>query len=341
MILTVAKSPYLCTRPFEWFEIHPEGDVFLCCPAWLKRSVGNLLEQPVAAIWNSTVAREIRKSMFNGSFHNCTRGKCPFYATRTPPVEPAEQLCDPELRRAVTTRASRLDYPPKKLNLCFDPGCNLACPSCRPSFQRSEGTARAQAERVAAIILDQLVPHAAEVTLSGYGDPFGSPVYFNLLRRFNELEHVPSLRLHSNGQLWTRELWERLPNLHAKVSGAEISVDAGSAATYALNRPGGSYRRLLDNLEFLASQPFPLTLSMVVQQNNFREMPRLLMLAQRFNARLYLSRLANWGTFSRDEYRQRAVHLVDHPEHQEFKALLHIISLQETVNPGNLCFSLN
>ncbi len=65
--LTIAAQQQICTRPFEWFEVPPDGSVFLCCPAWLKRSIGNLLQQSIYEIWNGPVAQEIRKSIFNGS----------------------------------------------------------------------------------------------------------------------------------------------------------------------------------------------------------------------------------------------------------------------------------
>ena len=52
-----------CSKPFEWFEVtqlNGRGGVYLCCPSWLAVPVGNLLQEPVAAIWNSPRAQEIR-----------------------------------------------------------------------------------------------------------------------------------------------------------------------------------------------------------------------------------------------------------------------------------------
>jgi hypothetical protein len=40
----------VCTRPFEWLEVHPGGEAFLCCPSWLKTSVGNVLTEPLAEL---------------------------------------------------------------------------------------------------------------------------------------------------------------------------------------------------------------------------------------------------------------------------------------------------
>jgi hypothetical protein len=77
---------------------------------------------------------------------------------------------------------------------------------------------------------------------------------------------------------------------------------------------------------------------MVVQANNFREMPAFVEIGARFAAdRIYFSRLDQWGTFSKDEYRQRAVHRPEHPEHRELLAVLADSSLDDPrVELGNL-----
>lgn len=330
------KNQQICTRPFEWFEVHPDGSVFLCCPAWLKRSIGNLLTQPVDEIWNGPVAREIRKSILNGSFHNCRRSHCPHLLNQTAPVSSTGTLADNHVKAALKTQTSRLSYLPRQLNLCFDHSCNLACPSCRKQVQQAQDKDLAQAQKICAILLKELIPHARCITLSGFGDPFGSPTYFALLRQLNRraFPQLEQLRLHSNGQLITAKMWQSLPDLHPLVKEIEISIDAASEPTYRLNRPGGSFPQLLKNLQFLSTIGCQLTLSMVVQQNNWREIPLLLELGQRFNARIYLSKLTNWGTFNQQDYSSRAVHLPEHPEHALF--LLQLNKLIEHPVTSNL-----
>ncbi|MCD6526113.1 MAG: SPASM domain-containing protein [Desulfuromonas sp.] len=341
--MTLAKDTPLntpntlfCTRPFEWFEIHPNGDVFLCCPTWLKRPIGNLLNQSIAEIWNSPVALEIRKSILNGSFHNCNKKRCPFLTTQTAPVTRAIPGNDAEITGSWNKKTAIINEPPKKLNLCYDHSCNLACPSCRRQPLQATGPQLERARRISDIILDQLIPTAQEITLSGFGDPFGSPTYLDLLQRLNRSNgKLPNIRLHSNGQLWTRKRWEGLANLHQRVTEAEISVDAATAVTYATNRRGGSFAQLLENLDYLAGQPFRLTLSMVVQTNNYREIPAFVELAEKFQAEVYLSRLVNWGTFEHTDFMQRAVHLPTHPQYRAFRELVDELRERKSVRLGN------
>lgn len=338
--MTISKQQLVCTRPFGWFEVHPDGSVFLCCPAWLKRSIGNLLLQPVEEIWNGPVAQEIRKSILNGSFHNCRRNRCPHLLNRTEPISTVTQVTDEKTEAALATKSSLLAYLPRHLNLCFDHSCNLACPSCRKQILQAEGEDLDRAGQINDILLKELIPTAHSITLSGFGDPFGSATYLALLRQLNQHDfpQLQQLRLHTNGQLLTEKRWQGLPELQALVSEIEISIDAATEQTYRLNRPGGDFSRLLRNLEFLSTTSAELTLSMVVQQNNWREIPQLLALAHKWRAKLYLSQLVNWGTFDREEFIQRAVHLPEHEEYLELRELFLSLKGITGVKLGNMGF---
>lgn len=334
--MTLTERQLICTRPFDWCEIHPGGTVFLCCPSWLKRPLGNILKQDIDALWNGAVAREIRKSILNHSFHNCNRKRCPFLSTEKGPVGPVNSVQRPDIRSVIEHQQDQIDFRPRRLNLCFDHSCNLACPSCRPSRRKASGEELKNCQAVADRLIEQLLPGAEEITLSGFGDPFGSPTYLHLLRYLNLRESPPALRLHTNAQLWTEQLWNSLPGLHPCVREAEVSIDAATAETYALNRPGGFFSRLLTNLDYLSQQDFPLTLSMVVQANNYREIPAFIELAEKYAAMIYFSKLVNWGNYTQADYKYRAVHLPGHPYHSEFRSILTRAASHPRVKVGNL-----
>lgn len=131
-------------------------------------------------------------------------------------------------------------------------------------------------------------------------------------------------------------MWQSLPELQPLVSEIEISIDGATEQTYRRNRPGGDFSQLLRNVEFLSTTGTKLTLSMVVQQNNWREIPLLLELARKWQAELYLSQLVNWGTFRQTEFKQWAIHLPDHPEHFDFKDEVLKIKSSSGVKLGKL-----
>lgn len=327
----------ICTQPFEWCEIREDGRVFLCCPSWLKMPIGNLLQQTLEEIWNGSEARRIRISVLDGSLQYCNPRRCPRRASVTAPVQRLGEVVDAEVVAALHGRKTRLPYGPKKLNLCYDRSCNLSCSSCRT---QPWAPTLAERERVAHItgrLVQQAAASVQTLIVSGSGDPFASAAYRNLLQGVNAIDfpRLQSIELHSNGLLWNETVWASLKAIHPYVRRAEISVDAASAATYAVNR-GGDFKRLLENLAYIATLPIALKLSCVVQANNFRELPAFAALAAAHGFSAYCSQLVNWGTFSRVEFAARAVHLPGHPEHEEFKGVLREIALLPHVDLGNL-----
>ena len=338
-----------CQQPFSWFEVtgwcRPKGDTYLCCPGWLPTTIGNLSRQSVDEIWNGEAAQRIRRSILDGSFAYCDKNKCPFLQAGNGPVQDADDVTDSFMRRVIDEGLTELPWGPREINCGYDSSCNLSCPSCRVS--RVIETDQADAiEQIQAKIEREALPDASCLKITGSGDPFGSP-YFNRWLRTMSIptdSKLSRIHLHTNAQLWTPRMWSKIPlDVRERIRTTEISIDAAQAETYAVNRRGGSFDRLIENLEFIAGlrrreELHFLTVSMVVQANNFREMPAFVELGQRFDADLVLfGQLTNWGTFADDEFRRRAVHFVDHREHDEFLTVLGDQALSEPcVTLGNL-----
>jgi MoaA/NifB/PqqE/SkfB family radical SAM enzyme len=321
-----------CSKPFKRFEAtHMNGgDVFICCPAWLDTPIGNLKNQSVEEIWNSAVAQDIRRSVLDGTYEYCNQVLCPFLQTVAGPVQRIEDVKDPELRAAIDEQLTTMPYGPRDINCAYDRSCNLSCPSCRTRLivetQNEEGILRIEGK-----LKSEALKDAHILSITGSGDPFGSPYFRKWLRSMTraDMPNLQKIHLHTNAQLWTSAMWESIPkDVRPLIKSAEISIDAATAQTYAVNRRGGRFEVLLKNLEFVSTlrKKGPLTwlnISMVVQENNFEEMPAFVRLGKRFGVdRVYFSQLINWGTFSAEELDSRTVHNPKHPRHEEFLALL-------------------
>jgi hypothetical protein len=95
-----------------------------------------------------------------------------------------------------------------------------------------------------------------------------------------------------------------------------------------------------------------------VQDNNFREIIPLVRMAFNHGVTwISITALRNWGTYTPEEYQQRAVHLPEHPNYAEFKEVItnhtltknrkiildsfnpEYIWQQHTINPGALLSS--
>jgi hypothetical protein len=334
-----------CSKPFTNLEIvtYPKrGDAFLCCQAWLPVSIGNVSEGNVADLWNGPVARDIRRSVLDGTFEYCN-SNCPYLQTIITPVQPRSEVTDPRLMEIIEKDCVEAPMP-RVVNAAFDRSCNLSCPSCRKEhfIERESADAIRGLQRV---VEEEVLPEAEILYVTGSGDAFGSPYFLEWLRHMN-VRDKPNLRihLHTNAQLWTAPIWAKLPpEVRQIILTAEISIDAASERTYNLNRRGGSWSKLMNNLQFIsglrASGPLEyLKLHMLVQENNFDEMPAFVALGKSVGADcIYFSHLVDWGSFPSQELASRSIHRPEHPRHDELRAVLRHSSLQDPrVDLGNL-----
>jgi radical SAM protein with 4Fe4S-binding SPASM domain len=300
-----------CPAPFNTFQIKPNGDVHLCCEDWLPTPVGNLLKSDPLAIWNSSIALDIRRSIIDGSFSHCTH--CPYLPGPGGPIE---------------RKGYQIPNRILVVGLDYDKTCNLACPSCRRSHVHNPAGSGQVALVHDAFLRSGILNLANRLHVSGAGDPFASPTYFNLLQNLEHIEHSPNLvvGLMTNGQLLDAEHWEALGPTRDLVRKIGISVDAGTEHTYYLNR-GGSWKRLWDNIEFTRGLKASLKIEMhayfTIQANNYRELASFTVLAlDRGFDDVSVFYLRNWDTFTTTEYKQRAAHLPEHPEYAHFRAAM-------------------
>lgn len=328
----------VCTQPFTWCEVHADGTVFGCCPSWLDAPMGNLLQQTFEEIWNGQAARQLRRSVLDGTFAQCRRLRCPRLSAVKPPVMFLREVASAALKELLSRNTVRLPFGPHTVNLCYDHRCNLSCPSCRKDYMPAGKRAERRLQQIEGRIRKYLWPHMEELIIGGFGDPFGSPSYRSLLRGLagKDFPRLHTLRLHTNGLLWDRDMWATMPYAAELLKSAEISVDAATPATYAVNRRGGEFSRLLRNLAFIRTLGVPIKLSFVVQQNNYREMSDFVAMARNFGCEVYFSQLVNWGTYGDAEYIGRAVHDPKHFEHSAFLDILEPLADMDCVDIGNL-----
>lgn len=346
---TSINAQFFCSMPFRYIEVTgwnpPKGDVFICCPNWLPTPVGNIRNDSFENIWNSNKAIEIRRSILDGSFGYCNHTTCPHLQTKTEAIQKTADIQDKDLLEIIENKLTILPYGPREVRCSYDKSCNLSCPSCRTEVIIEKAYEQEILE-IQAKLENEALKDAHRLSITGSGDPFGSPYNRRWLQtmRKEAMPHLKVIHIHTNGQLWIPQLWSTIPaDIRNAIKTTEISIDAASPTTYSLNRRGGSFQRLLKNLEFISqlrknSDLTSVNISMVVQKNNFKEMPDFVHLGSRFGFdKVTFSRLMNWETFSEEEYISRAIHLSSHPNHKELIELLGDKVLHEPiVYLGNL-----
>jgi sulfatase maturation enzyme AslB (radical SAM superfamily) len=285
---------------------------------------GNIRECPLEEVWNSENIQKLRQSIIDGSYRYC-RKDC-YVIPRSPTMEEL-----PEPYRTYI-RDGRTELPLsaiERLSDSHDYRCNLACPSCRPEIHKLTDEER-KAYPVIEREIDKILLHVKEYDTSLQGDPFASPYTRKKLQTMDpkDYPHLCSVILETNGQLLTPDMWTSMHKLHPLIQWLFISLDGASKASYEANRFPGKWERIVENLEYLAkvrrqmAHPFYFILKFIIQQNNFRELVTFCNLCAQWGAHAFLQMLENWGTYEDAGFRERAVQLPGHPDHDELQAIL-------------------
>jgi MoaA/NifB/PqqE/SkfB family radical SAM enzyme len=323
-----------CYRPFGQFEMHENGNVFLCCPTWLPGPAGNLNSQDARDIWNSKRAQEIRRSILDGDYKYCSREQCPLIVSKSLPTREQARK-NPAWRAIIDGHKLTVEGRPKVINLSNDRSCNLSCPSCRSqkiNFTGGRGynLRKKLQDRLVAAFFSEPTQETFTVNVTGSGDPFASRVFREFLLGLDNKD-FPNLKiaLQTNGTLFNEKNWKRLSKVHKNISTVFVSFDAATEATYKITRRGGNWQHLQANVKFLADlrakgQLRYLRLDFVVQQANYREMPDFVTFATGLDKvdNVFFSQATNWGTWDSGEFRNVCVWEPTHPEHAEFRRII-------------------
>ena len=331
----INKEDYICSTPFNYTEIH-DTEQYLCCPSWLSTNIWN--GKSIESSFQSEKAKKVRQSILDGTYKYCDEIVCPYLSgLKRGTLSP----------RFVRKNKRTLEHYKKTqeikiVNFCFDRSCNLACPSCRIEFINVHGKERLAVEDKMRQVDEELCNDIEDIYLSGTADPFFSNSYRKFLvnldpKRYPKLKVV---HLHTNGTLWTKKFWKKLYKIHHLIESCEISIDAANEKTYNIVRRGGDWNKLMNNLKFIVTIPTfkKFHFSMVVSDDNYKEMIDFhSMLNEIFTkyspqAKWYVfyNKLTDWGTFTPEVYKKKAVFEKDHILYDDF--LFHLNKIKHLSN---------
>lgn len=316
------KKDWICTQPFEFAEIF-DHKMYMCCPQWLPEDLGN--PNNIADNWMSSKAENIRESIIDGSYKYCIESRCP----KLTGLKSGNSHGFISREEFENRRSEFTGNLPRSLKFNFDQSCNLKCPSCRTNFINYEGTERLRTEELIKNIEEQLSKGLNHIECTGSGDPFFSRTFRKWMMKFNPklYPNLHSIHLHTNATLWNESNWSRMKNIHQYVKSCEISVDAATKDTYEnKTRLGGKWDTLLENLKYIANIKTlgTVTLSFVVQKDNFKEMLDFYLLVKSiFNNKnkdwsVFYNRVVNWGTFNDNEFKSVDVSDNSNPLYSQF-----------------------
>jgi len=330
---------YVCVNPFTYLDAHGEQQ-WLCCPSWSPTGIrppedkeNNLFDN-----WRGYIARDIRKSVYDGSYKYCDSKVCPSLNQ----LIHGDVVWENFLKRDefnqkfnIQNMNDVVDYNgmPTYVLFGFDRSCNLKCPSCRFDVVKNDDVDSPEYKKKKQMLetIEKDFGNSLEfMMITGSGDPFYSNIFRDYLINFDESKY-PKLRdiyLITNGNLLNETMWNKL-KAKKFIGGMEISVDAGTKDTYeGITRLGGRWDKLISNLEFISTVKTikNLTLSMVVSEYNYREMKlfyaTMVDIFQYSSIKLQINyrQILYWGTgaYTSDQIGSLSVFEPNHPKHKDF-----------------------
>jgi len=314
-----------CTAPFVNLELkNPNvwsGISSLVCCYTPHKPLGDYDGTNLYDVWNSKNAQELRQGILDGSFSACDLDKCQIIHD----LPTIKQVQDTSYyyKQVIQHNITVLMRGPEEIQDSYDLSCNLTCPSCRTEkiMDKDPEKIRQQKERLHRIIR---TPGLKRFVITGSGDAFGSKAYREFLEeldgnKFNKIK----LEIRTNGVLLTKKQWNKLARIHNNIEILVISVDAATEKTYNIVRRGGNWTLLLKNLRYLKTLDINTRLDIVVQQHNYKELPKIVKLAERYNFNnINFTLLTNWGTFTEKQLAHLQVWKPEHPEYNNFIKVL-------------------
>ena len=284
----------ICKVPFGFIEIFPNGDVFSCCPAYLKNGmndhIGNIFKESFDEIINSEKAIRIRKNILNNDYSMCKLELC------KPNTDAVSYLLNSKYCNCVK------DIKLKKVNIIkfsYDNDCNVNCKSCRVRINRNSKETIEELDKKAKKYFLPIIKYTDKVCLIGSGDPLASKHTRNFIKMI--IEEYPNIKfdLHTNGLLLNEKMLKEL-NILDKLSYVQISIPAATKDVYDSIVLNGNFDLLMENLNFISNLKKEkkiegIFLFFVVSKINLNDAKEFMNIAKKYSAEVFYWRLRDWG----------------------------------------------
>ena len=263
---------FFCTQPFNRIEIYENGDVYNCCPSFIKYySIGNIFQTPFKEIWNGEKARLLRRKILGGDF----------------------SMCDDTCSHKMHDECEKFDMPefiekyPSEISVSSDSVCNVKCKICRDEQYKTAFDKNTLEKEIENIWLP--VFKDAELLRFGCsGEPFASFKETMLIKKAAEKYPDLKFHFHTNGILADEKKLKEL-NVFYKTDVITLSLHSASFWTYNKIVRGGNWGRVMKNMKLYSKMKKDglikqFRMIFVVYDENYKDMEKFAELAQKHNA---------------------------------------------------------
>lgn len=304
----------ICKYPFEYIEIHPNGNIACCCSSYTDDYFfGNIFKQSFEEIWNGKKAKKFRKDILDGKYSFCHLDMCSGIDS--------DQYINSDI-------VSEIAEYPQIVNFSVDDTCNVKCVMCR---DKARFPSKVKKQKLMEMIDTTFVPmmkNAKLLQLNGEGELFASDICKEFIKKISNLYPNMKYELITNGQLCNEENLKKL-NITDKIERITISLHASSKETYEKIVRGGSFERVMNNIKYLnklhkTGKIEDFSLTYVTSSMNYKDLPDFIKLANDLQIVGQIRELMDWGDVSEMCENFSKYNIVDknHPKHQEFVDIL-------------------
>ena len=241
----LSKKQAFCNYPFQRLKIDPEGNCAFCC-FQRRETLGNILDSSLEEVWNSPIAKQVRKETLEGKLHrSCAIECCPFYHEK--------ELKKVEFLEYDFPVQFEIDLPNTHCNIGgTSPTPSTACLMCErasPNFKPHKDRINEVCEKI-----KPFMKFANGVHIQGISEPFWKDRIFDIIEMAG-IEHYKdkiTISTTTNGTTLSDkriERWLSYPN-----TCTTFSMDSATPETYKKIRKLDAYNSVVKALMKIAEK---------------------------------------------------------------------------------------
>ena len=293
---------FICRKAFTAAEIHSDGKIFPCCPAWINYyEFGNVFDDSLDTIFNGEKAQEFRKSIMDGSYKYCNLDYCQGLSSFHVNTVASD---------FISANGTSTKYP-SFVKFCHDVSCNFKCVTCRDNHKVNSDEKTQYLNSLIDTHFLPLLKDADVISLNGSGEVFASEHCKELIKRTTQAYPDIKFDLHTNGSLCSEKTCMGLGILD-RLTRVQVSVNAASGRLHKKVTRSGSYKEIVKNLKWLSGlkkqgKLKEFRLVFVVSGLNYMELKPFMKMGIDLDAVVDFWEYRKWGTELDKDYEKLAV----------------------------------
>ncbi len=282
-----------CYAPYTSMLFLPSGDAYVCCRNGVQ-VLGNVSENGVREMWEGPVMQGLRRALKNYEFG----GGCEFCGWAIENRDYQGSMTRSFEHHPVSSETPQW---PSLLEFAMSNVCNFACTQCGGMYS---SRIRAQREGLPPLAkqygegffaeIETFLGHTKALKFTG-GEPFLAEENYRIWDMMHKMGFQPEyLSVLTNGSQWNARIEEVLHRFRFHVG---VSIDAYSREVLERIRVGAVHSDVIANIRRLSaytkSVGTDLFLSFSWMQDNWMELPQMLLFAEEVGASIEVIRVVH------------------------------------------------